>query len=332
MASPLEEVAKRIRASQQQATQPGSGIQVLGSNVGRTQASTPAQSAGAPSPSPGLGSTGFELPTLPDRNPLDVGGLPSFRDPNFDPAFAKAERGLRQALAGLQSQEEFGERRIGEQFGEFSTDLERQHEDIRESIRERMASQGLLRSGIFVGEQGEAEEEFQHRLGRLTDEKARALEDLSRAILGRRQGILGELETLEEERARQVAQRELERERQEQERLRRERQAAEEAKRQKRLQAELDKKKQSQLKTVKTQTPKSSPQPKSGSSPSRGAVSRRVSGGGGRGSSSSSQRRLSPEMARSVAVTSGTRNVHSAYNQLRGKKPSNLRALLHGRR
>lgn len=123
----------------------------------------------------------------------------------FNTKFQDQARGLMDRRSQLGSDEEYQSRRINEGYNSQLDNFERLREQAMTANTERMAGQGILRSGINLGQQGEIGGEFQRNVDTASSGRARSLEDVARAILSGHQGIENEWEGMERENTRYEA-------------------------------------------------------------------------------------------------------------------------------
>lgn len=124
----------------------------------------------------------------------------------FNPAYAARMRQLQQQRAGLNSQMELGERRLGENYAFNMDALQRALDRNLEGNEQNMADQGILRSGINVRQQGRIGEDHQRGVSELAMQVARQREDMQRAYASSEQDIFNQIEQLEFQRAQEEAQ------------------------------------------------------------------------------------------------------------------------------
>lgn len=120
----------------------------------------------------------------------------------FDPEYAQGLREIQEQLSGIQSQEELQRRRLGESYERQTGQVPELQEQELQRLRDQMASQGILHSGIFVGEQGDVRDQFKDYLEQLGTQKANALEDITRSATGAKQQLENQKSQLEIDRAR----------------------------------------------------------------------------------------------------------------------------------
>ncbi len=187
----------------------GQGMQVVGTQGSSVDANQYLASRRDASTQPGFSAQPVGTPQLA----MDAVGrrLQNLNQmPGYDPAFAAAETSLSRREAGIASEEELARRRMQEDYQLQESEAERARKRVQEELEARMAQQGILRSGINVGEQAEVGEEHQRFIGQLGQRRARGLEDLGRDVTRQREAIQQERAQLQMERARQQAQQQLE--------------------------------------------------------------------------------------------------------------------------
>lgn len=111
----------------------------------------------------------------------------------FSPDFANRFTGYDEQFAQLDSDQEFGRRGIEDEYSNFGQRLQKQQGVDLDQLQTRMADQGILRSGINVGEQGKINENFTNAMNQLASSKGRDVEGLVRDFAGRRSGLQGQL-------------------------------------------------------------------------------------------------------------------------------------------
>lgn len=123
----------------------------------------------------------------------------------FNPIFEQNMQAIRRRLAGLGSEEELGKRRINEQFNTAEGDMNDRFKQFGEQLNDKMASQGIFRSGITVGEHGKLGQEQTRGMRDLATGRRNSLEDMVRGYLQQRQGYEEEIQGLQMEQHRQAA-------------------------------------------------------------------------------------------------------------------------------
>jgi hypothetical protein len=113
----------------------------------------------------------------------------------FDPAYAEKMREIASRRAGLESGFGLNQFRLGEDFRGVQSELGRGREEAIKALTQRMADQGMLYSGMNIGEQGKIGEGYQRAMGDITQQQTRGSEDLSRDFMGGMQGLRSEEET-----------------------------------------------------------------------------------------------------------------------------------------
>lgn len=124
------------------------------------------------------------------------------------------EMGLRDITrreSEITSLEELARRRLLEDYGSGERDLNRVYGENLENLSQRMANQGILRSGINIQEQTDLGSTFGRQQEELTQGRARGEEDISRDVTGQMGQLTREKELLDYERTERVKQQELER-------------------------------------------------------------------------------------------------------------------------
>lgn len=140
--------------------------------------------------------------SIPAATPKPQAQQSQFGGWAHDPAYDEAVQNFQRQLAQLQSNNDLA----GMQDQTALQGAERQAEQARKQrlaeLEARMADQGIIRSGINVGEQAEVEQEHQSGLQGL-NEQYRALQDArSRDYATTRQGIQTQIASLNMDRAR----------------------------------------------------------------------------------------------------------------------------------
>ena len=141
--------------------------------------------------------------TLANRPPvtnksrgLSVNSLP------FDAEYEAQMDTLRAALAQLTSGSQLESNRINQDTLLSRTRLDKQRGDVLKGLEQRMADQGILRSGINIAEQGRVGGMYQEDIQDLARNQQRSLEDITRNTTGQRNAILGNQRTASAERIR----------------------------------------------------------------------------------------------------------------------------------
>lgn len=127
------------------------------------------------------------------------------REFRVDPNYEETLRRVNEGLAGLTSQEEQGKRRLDEDYASSMRQAGESHEQNIKALQERLANQGILRSGINVGEQGRYGQEYQKVQEGLGQAKSRGTEDMVRELTAQRQNLETERRLAESNRARSEA-------------------------------------------------------------------------------------------------------------------------------
>lgn len=120
----------------------------------------------------------------------------------FDPNYAERLRQLQGQFAGYDSQEELGNRRIGEDYLTAKRNASDTNTDTLKRLQEKLANSGIGRSGINIAAQGDIEGAYQKDLGALGTSTTRSLEDLQRGLASGRQGLVDEKSSLDTARTR----------------------------------------------------------------------------------------------------------------------------------
>ncbi len=149
---------------------------------------------------------GFMPPPMPEPTATGQYTFPSARRQRvpwetFNPEYHSTLTSILRRQSELGSEEELGRRRLEEEYGERTRGLGRSREEALRSLAESMAERGLLRSGIYVGEQGEIGEQYQRGLGELAGMRSRGLEDMARQFAQARSGLEEERTGMERQRA-----------------------------------------------------------------------------------------------------------------------------------
>jgi hypothetical protein len=137
---------------------------------------------------------------VPNRFDRIPGGGPQTQAPNtpfalpYDPAFAEKMREIAARRAGLESGYGIAQQRIGEDFRGSESDLAEIRENTLKNLQNQFASQGILNSGINIGEQANVGREYQSELADLVQGRTRTFEDLTREFTGSQQGLQSEQE------------------------------------------------------------------------------------------------------------------------------------------
>ena len=143
----------------------------------------------------------FQSPAPGIPTPLDYS--------QFDPETAAVLRRIQEAELGINSDQELGLRRIGEDFANSRLNITRAGQEAGKSLAEQMADRGLTYSGINVGERGKIEQNTLRSLGDLESSGRRSIEDLIRDVTAQRNDLLKQSEDIRFEGARRQIQAEL---------------------------------------------------------------------------------------------------------------------------
>lgn len=161
-------------------------------------------------PGAGGGPTYSIQPTGPIR-PTSKPGVqadPQEQKPfgfSYNEAYAQSIRDLMEQKARAKNQAQTQQRYLREDFNEQKSDLQRQLEEALGQNTNRMATSGLLRSGINVGEQGRLGGEYQEALSDVSDWRSRQQEQIQSGLANYLSGLESQRGRLEKERAREEA-------------------------------------------------------------------------------------------------------------------------------
>ncbi len=116
--------------------------------------------------------------------------------PDFNQAFEQAMRDIARSKTGLNSLQSQQTERFNQDYSQGLQSLDRNKTDTLAALRDRLASQGILRSGINVDEQGKVQQNYLENLQGLTNTKTRGLEDLNVSVTNALQDLLSKEESL----------------------------------------------------------------------------------------------------------------------------------------
>lgn len=125
---------------------------------------------------------------------------------SYDPNYSEGMRRALEQRANLEFDYGVGQRRLGEDYTTSADALGRNRDDTLQALKDRLASQGILQSGINISEQGRIQSDYGRSLQDLNTQKARAQEDSSTGLARGEQNIQSVQNQLEIERARSQAQ------------------------------------------------------------------------------------------------------------------------------
>lgn len=153
----------------------------------------------------------------PAQTPEQLGAAGGSQNPTttqpgstpFDANYAQALRDLAKQQADLNSYEEFQKRRQGENYATQTRDLGIAKDRALKALEARMADQGILRSGIYVGKQGETGEDFARQGGDLAQQNAQLLEEITRNVTQQRNSLDSQKTQIEMQRTRDLVQQQL---------------------------------------------------------------------------------------------------------------------------
>ena len=128
----------------------------------------------------------------------------------YDPVYENTINTIHQGIAGLESGKELSTRRVNEDFDVASRDLAQNQTQKSSGLQHRMANQGIVRSGINVGQMGIQARDYQQDVGELEQGKARSIEDIQRDITTKAGEYQNQLSSAEIDRAGRQTQYELE--------------------------------------------------------------------------------------------------------------------------
>lgn len=125
----------------------------------------------------------------------------------YDAQYDEAVRGIQGGLANLESNTNLAKQRAASDFETGKRNLAESHTKQLDTLRERLANQGILRSGINIGEQGRIGTEVAKRAGEMQQGYQRGVEDIDREYATRQQQFNSQLSQLNVDRARRESER-----------------------------------------------------------------------------------------------------------------------------
>lgn len=128
----------------------------------------------------------------------------------FDPVYESEIDNLRTAIAQINAGQEFNAGRLQTDFLLNKNRLGENRDEVLKNLEQRLADQGILRSGINIAQQADIGKRYQDDLGDLTRGQQRGLEDLTRDTTERFGTILGAQRTAASERIRRYTEGKLE--------------------------------------------------------------------------------------------------------------------------
>lgn len=149
-----------------------------------------------------------QAPLIPIATPKPPTSLQQYP---YDQMHEMGLRDITRRESEVRSLEELARRRLLEDYGSGERDLNRVYGENLENLSQRMANQGILRSGINIQEQTDLGSTHGRQLEELTQGRARGEEDISRDVTGQMGQLTREKELLDYERTERVKQQELER-------------------------------------------------------------------------------------------------------------------------
>lgn len=128
---------------------------------------------------------------------------------NYDAQYESTRNQIAGGLASLGSEQEQRTRRLGEDYSVASRDLAQGYQKQEAGLQQRLANQGILRSGINVGAQTNMAVQKTQDVGKLTQANTRGKEDIARDVAGRQQELQNQLSQAEVGRSERQTAREL---------------------------------------------------------------------------------------------------------------------------
>lgn len=139
----------------------------------------------------------------PSQAPVGGGG-------NFQASYDQAMREIGRSRSGINNLQQLQTNRINTDFGIGEQRLGEDKGQTLKALMDRLAGQGIARSGINIEEQGNVQQEFQRALQELTFGKTRGLEDLQQNVMAGLQDLTNREEELKIQKAQYDAQKALE--------------------------------------------------------------------------------------------------------------------------
>jgi hypothetical protein len=130
----------------------------------------------------GMGQAPENRPGMQRPNPVQA-------DLGFMPFYEDQLRQLDSSAADAQSQGDLTVQRIQNALQQGTQRLSQQQQQQSSQLNDRMAANGILRSGITVGEQGKLADQYTQNLGDLQQNAAMQTDDTKRAVLQALQAI-----------------------------------------------------------------------------------------------------------------------------------------------
>lgn len=127
----------------------------------------------------------------------------------FDPTYENTKNTINAGLAGLQSSKDQQTGRLNQDFDTNAGLAARSKELQMNQLQERLANQGILRSGANVEQTGILGENYQNQINSMTTNRARGLEDIARDTATKQTDFQNRLNQNEIDRADRETSREL---------------------------------------------------------------------------------------------------------------------------
>lgn len=125
---------------------------------------------------------------------------------DFNSQYAQAMRDIARTRAGLADTQNRTTTRLNEDYTKGIDTFQRGRDDSISSLMDYLATNGNLRSGANVAQQGKINEEFLRNITDLAQSRTRAVEDLVSQITNANQGLMGREEGLNFQKAQADAQ------------------------------------------------------------------------------------------------------------------------------
>ena len=149
------------------------------------------------------------MPTLQELSQqlIQSGTAPTAK--NYDAQYETTKNQIAQSYASLGSNQEQALRRQGEDYDVASRNLAQNEQKQEVGLQNRLANQGILRSGINVGAQANMAKQYQQNVGALTQANTRGKEDIARDTAGKQQDLTNQMQQAEVDRSGRQTTREL---------------------------------------------------------------------------------------------------------------------------
>lgn len=120
---------------------------------------------------------------------------------DFQAAFDQAMREIARARLSIGNLQGLQTGRIESDYGRATGELGLNRDEILKALADRLASSGILRSGINIEEQGNIQRDYNRDLGELGISRTRGLEDLQENVKAAEQELLNREEQLKLQKA-----------------------------------------------------------------------------------------------------------------------------------